>query len=934
MHFNIQGLCNKCDNLNIHLSTHSVDVLCMTEHWLQESELLSTVIQNYKLISYFTRKNMQRGGVCIFAKTGINIDSLEYRHALEKHFEICIGVMTSKNGERVYVIVVYRTPDSDFGEFIHSLETLFYKIYNIKHRYIICGDVNINFLENSNNKHTLIDFFATYNIKHHINTATRITSSTKTCIDNVFSNYEVVDSIVQSSYLSDHTYQVCTIPLILDHETHARLSYKRNLNNINMQTFKYLIARENWQEMYNANNFNEKFSQFYSTLAYYFNYAFPVTKTKIKNANKKWFSPEIKSLHDQLCEMKKNEKMLQNPVYSAKYNEFKTLYKNTVKSFRTKINDERIIRSDNMMRESWKIIDECRNGNEKNSSISVFDNNIKVTYPADVANLFSNFLTSLSGSCPKPNVENINIKNFQHSMYLSPTTPTEIENIIRKTTTKPAAGIDEIHGIALRSVCKDISIPLSYLVNESFATGSFPDSLKVSKCIPIYKNKGSKYDVSNYRTIHLQSQLAKIFEFAFSSRLTDFVESFHLLSPSQNGFRHGKSTNTAIFDCLDLIYEALNSKTHIIALFYDLSRAFDMVDHQLLLNKLHGIGVRGVAHEWTRSYLCNRSQIVVVEGAKSEARNIDLGVPQGTILGPLFFIIFINDLTENCTTSNKTILYADDSNFLMYNKNIDSLINNCNRMSTEFTDWCQNNGLMLNINKTFYMKFYTKNINPDYNVLIKLYGKSIQGVNNIKFLGLTIDQKLTWEIHINNVCSKLSNVCYIIRTLKETVSSNVLRTLYFGLVQSTLQYGLLFWGSSAHLEKVFKIQKKILRCMAGVHPSTSCKPIFRKFNILTLPCLYISQLIMHIRANEHKFIKNNEVHTYNTRNNHLLHQPFSRLGVAQESPEYIGIKCYNSINLFDSTDSLNACKNKLNSYLIANCFYSVNEFLNFHCEDA
>lgn len=486
----------------------------------------------------------------------------------------------------------------------------------------------------------------------------------------------------------------------------------------------------------------------------------------------------------------------------------------------------------------------------------------------------------------------------------------------------------------MRSVCNHISAPLSHLVNESFSTGIFPDYLKVSKCIPVYKNKGSKHDVVNYRTIHLQSQLAKVFELAFSSRLTNFVETFHLLSSSQNGYRHGKSTNTAISDCLEFIYDALNNKTHIIGLFYDLTRAFDTVDHQLLLSKLYGMGVRGVAQEWAKSYLNNRSQIVVIEGIKSETRNIELGVPQGSILGPLFFILFVDDLTKNCITFNKAILYADDANILMCDKEISSLVNNCNIATMEFAEWCQENGLMLNRNKTFYMRFCTKNISPDYNVLIRLSGKSIQGIDSIKFLGLTMDRKLTWDVHIDNVCAKLSNICYIIRTLKETVSDNILKTVYYGLVQSTLQYGLIFWGSSAHLEKAFKTQKKIIRCMAGVHPLASCRPIFRKLNILTLPCLYISQLIMHVRANENKFLRNNEIHSYYTRTNHLIHQPFSRLSVAQNCHEYIGVKCYNKINFFESNDSLNTCKNKLNTFLTSNCFYSVEEFLNFRCGDA
>lgn len=926
MHFNIQGLNNKCDMLNIHLSTHNVDILCLTEHWLSRNELDCTNIKNYKLVNHYSRSNLQRGGVCIFAKKEIDISPWQYHHCLEKHFEICISVIQTEK-HKIYVIVMYRTPDSDVKEFIHRLELMLYKIYNKKYLYVICGDININFFENSVHKQCLLNLLASYNIVHHVEEATRITKYSSTCIDNIFSNCSIEDVRVYNSYLSDHTYQVCTLPLAGQQKRHPQYIYKRNLNSSNIQTFQNILYQENWREMYTVDSFNEKFSTFYETLMYHYNCAFPITKIKIKNS-KNWFSPQIKTLHDQLCEMEKLKKELNNPVYTDRYNEFKAIYKDTIKHFKTKINNDRIAQSDNIMRDSWKIINEYKHSSKTNSSITLTKHGERISDSVDIANEFSNFFCSLTDSSPKPNINNIIINNNVHSLYLTPTTPNEIVDIINKTTLKPAAGADDIHGRAIKSVKNLISEPLSYIINESFITGIYPDSLKISKCIPLYKNKGSREDITNYRSIHLLSQIAKIIESAYANRLTNFVVKYNLINPAQHGFRTGRSTNTAIFDLLYTICEALNGKTHIIALYYDLSRAFDSVDHQLLLHKLYGIGVRGVAYDWVASYLQNRTVSVSVGKARSDAKNSVLGVPQGSILGPLFFIIFINDITNSCTTSNKTILYADDTNLLLHHKNLDTIVVNSNLASQEIANWCSDNGLMLNPNKTFYMKFLTKNVTPDNSMLIKLCGKSIQDVQEIKFLGIYIDQKLTWEAHINNTCSKLSSISYIIRTLKETVSYNILKTLYYGLVQSTLQYGLLFWGSSSHLEKLFIMQKKIVRCMVNAHPHSSCKPNFKNLEILTLPCLYISQLIMYIRSNEHQFLRNNDIHPHGTRNNHLIYHPFSRLNIGKNFPTYIGIKCYNKIDFFETNDSINACKYKLNRFLIENAFYSVDEFLN------
>lgn len=930
MHFNIQGLKNKCDMLNIHLSTHDVDLLCITEHWLRETELDHTVIENYKLVSHYSRSNLQRGGVCIFAKKKIDIIPQKTNHSCEKHFEMSVGVINSQMGEKIYLIVIYRTPDGDFNEFIHRLEMLFHQIYNKRYQYIICGDININFFVNSTYKQSLQNFFASYNIVHHINMATRISQFSSTCIDNIFSNCRVNNVQVNNSYLSDHTYQICKFIINIKEEQNTKHVFKRNFNQNNIQTFINLISRESWEGMYMSEDFQDKFDAFYQTFCHHYNCAFPITKARTKTTTKKWFTPEIKAMHNQLCEMEKLEKQLRNPNYTARYKEFKSLYKQKIHNYRTNINSDRLAQANNIMRESWKIINETRNPNITNSFIKLksTNNDKMITDVTEIANKFSEFFSNVNESCPKPKKENVNITNQEHNLFLIPTTPIEINNIIIKTTLKPAAGIDDIHGKILRSVSAYIKHPLSYLINASFSTGSFPQSLKESKCIPIYKNKGSRFEVINYRSIHLQCQFSKIFESAYCIRLNSFLDKFKILSQAQHGFRGGKSTTTAIFECLHSIYDSLNKKEHIVALFYDLSRAFDTVDHQLLLDKLYGIGIRGVAHQWVTDYLNNRTQTVSIQGTKSHTTKNTLGVPQGSILAPTLFILFTNDINKTCINSDKVILYADDTNLLVRQKTIETLVQKCNTTSIELSRWCSDNGLILNKNKTFYMQFLTKPMSSDYSLLIKTCHQSTQSIDNIKFLGLFFDPKLTWEVHINSVCSKLSEVCYIIIYMKNTVSEAILKTLYYGLVQSTLQYGLIFWGSSAHINKAFIVQKKILRCMAGISPLATCKPLFKKFKILTLPCLYIFQLIMHIHTNRNHFTKNNEMHLYNTRNCHMIHQPFARLNISQNDPTYIGIKCYNKVKFFETTDTTNTCKNKLNTFLLEHAFYSMDEFLN------
>lgn len=295
----------------------------------------------------------------------------------------------------------------------------------------------------------------------------------------------------------------------------------------------------------------------------------------------------------------------------------------------------------------------------------------------------------------------------------------------------------------------------------------------------------------------------------------------------------------------------LNNKQFQVALFFDLSRAFDTVNHNLLLEKLYRIGIRGVVNDWVASYLKNRSQIVVIDFVKSRPASVSMGVPQGSTLAPLFFIIFMSDIELSSVVQQKTIIYADDTSKIVAQNKLPLSIKTANSAAEEFARWCENSGLAINISKTVFMVFQQKNISYDYCPLIRVNNKSIEQVNMFKYLGLTIDQKLIWEAHIENLVTKMSCMCFVIKQIRGTVSLHVLKLIYYGLVQSILSYGLPFWGNSVHTIKVFKQQKKVIRCLAGLHYKESCKSTFTELTILTLPSLYIYIITMNVKKMKH-----------------------------------------------------------------------------------
>lgn len=622
---------------------------------------------------------------------------------------------------------------------------------------------------------------------------------------------------------------------------------------------------------------------------------------------------------------------LDSPVYTARFREFRAIYRNKVKQHKRQLNDHRLCHCGNITRESWKII----NGGKKTAGffrkLDMRDQGGQVISGVNLADHFNNYFLSLSANAPGPDFDSVHVDNYPESLFLTPTTPSEVLNIIHRTSSRAAAGVDEVSGRVLGLVGECVAEPLSFIINRSFSDGRFPDSLKDSKCIPVFKNKGSKNDVTGYRSICIQSQFAKIFEYAYSTRLSYFLESRGLLSEVQNGFRKDKSTGSAMFECLRFVYDSLNGRDHALGLFYDLSRAFDIINHQLLFTKLESVGVRGVTLDWARSYLVGRRQTVVLDGVKSDTRPVALGVPQGSILGPLFFIVFMNDLSRSCMSAKKIILYADDTNIIMSHKSLEGLVADSNTASGEFAEWCKDNGLILNSDKTQIMRFLPKNVNPDSQPLIRVNGKSVQLASSVKFLGLIMDEKLTWEDHIESVCTRISKTCYNIRSLRGTVSLDVLRLLYFGMVQTVLQYGLIFWGNSSYMQRAFVAQKRVLRCMHGSHPRASCGPLFKLYGILPLPCLYILNVIMYVREREVSYPKVGDIHDYETRNRHNVYLHYSRLSVGQNCPTYIGKKCLNKMLTFIQDNGRHSFKHAIYNYLLERSFYSVDEFLQGHC---
>jgi len=317
-----------------------------------------------------------------------------------------------------------------------------------------------------------------------------------------------------------------------------------------------------------------------------------------------------------------------------------------------------------------------------------------------------------------------------------------------------------------------------------------------------------------------------------------------------------------------------------------LTKAFDCVDYDILLEKLEYYGIKGSAHNLIKSYLKDRYQRVVIRNKSfntyySGWNKVTRGVPQGSVLGPLFFLIYINDLPGIIKQISFPTLFADDTNIIcmhhdtiLFNKKIEEIIAKINK-------WFQLNSLKLNFNKTKFIQFCTKN-KLGTSTYIDQEHNGIENSLSTSFLGLILDKTLSWQLHIDKLCAKLKSACYILRTLKPILTLRNLKMIYFSCIHSIIIYGIIFWGNSKASNEVFKLQKRAIRIITNSQSRTSCHSLFKEQKILPLQSQYILSLAVYVAKNIDDFTINSDIHSINTRYKSNLYPPSLRLTKSQK----------------------------------------------------
>lgn len=595
--------------------------------------------------------------------------------------------------------------------------------------------------------------------------------------------------------------------------------------------------------------------------------------------------------------------------------------------------------STNNSKKTWKLINDVikYRKNTTNSIDKIIDSNNKVNKDSKqignvLNNYFANIGTKLGNSCPSPKQDpTYNTRYIMDSFFLKPVSITEVTKLINQLDSNKSTGPFHIPHKFIKIGKKYIAPILTDIINNCFQLGIFPNALKYSTVIPIHKS-GDKRLPNNYRPISLTSAFSKILERCLHSQLISFFNLHDIIHPNQFGFQQGISTEMAISKVYQELAENMDEKETTCAIFLDLRKAFDSVNHKILLMKLHQYGVRGLPLKLIEGFLNHRTQSVFVNGILSDSEEVTCGVPQGSVMGPLLFLCYINDLP--LVSSFSTSLFADDACLIMSSSSPSHLQCKVNQELTKISAWLSLNKLCLNYDKTVFLCLTKKRQKPKLE--IEIDDKLLKEKHHTKYLGIVIDKDLTWEAHISYSANKASKGCWALSNLRKYVDTHTLKTVYFSLVYPYLHYGITSWGSlgidgdrwvtDCHLKKLEIKQKRALKIITYNPIDTPSTPLFSYLKLLKLKDIYklkmateVKRIIDNDLTNQYNLNFTYNIHDYNTRSSATkkLGTPSVHTNIGISSFKFQATKIWNQLPENFKSKSSQSLKNHYKHYLIS-----------------
>lgn len=897
----------------------TIHVIVFTETWLYTDEICNII----DYTAYHSCREDRGGGVSIFV---LNI--LRSQLVLELNYDVNNFLVIEILDYNIKIMGVYN-PGRNVLMFLDKFEQIISRIDKL----IICGDFNLNLLDSSNelveNYRCRLESLG-FLILNSLNPshATRLSNTICTTIDHFITNYfdKKMCLITKDTerHISDHKTLILSIDFCVrkpeKQVTRYCIRYERFLNNTLGQSIN---------ECSSFRNLTQKLTKIIEENKDAFAYK------KSYRIRKPYISRELMLQIEHKNQLYKSYKDAPSNT-PLKYDLFikYTYERNRVRN-KTKLAKENYYKSEIAShkgngRKTWELLKELVFQQSKtvlHQNIAVEQDGVILDNDKQVSDCFNNYFVNVGNSClhqlTSDEFRSFMPPEVQTTFHFVHIREDNVIKIIGNLNSSAASGLDTI-SVRFVQKCKEyLNVKITELVNEMIDSCVFDDVLKIAKVVPVYKT-GNKCEKTNYRPISVLPVLSKICEKVLTQQLSDYFFRNNLIHENQFGFVPKSNTESATLELVNFVVKGLDDGQYVACIFIDLKKAFDCIPHEILLGKLKYYGLSESSVELVTSYLSNRKQICCVNGVLSDARNIYNGVPQGSIIGPLLFNIFINDLLK-LPLRGFLQCYADDAVSKYRAQSLPQIQEMMQNDLEIMQQWFSANKMSINTKKTNFMLFTTTHSSPS--ITLTINNEPLKQVQETNYLGIVIDSRLKWNSHINKVRKKILPYVFAIKRVRKCLGMQSCWQIYNSYILPHLTYLLCIWGSAAstQLNVLRVLQNKAVKSIRGLPPLYPTNALYcHKY--LSLGDLYRFSLMYTIYKIKYGIIKSNieitpatNIHSHGTRNRHRFYTTRPRTELASRHILYTGIVNFNLLpnNIKHETIVMNF-KRKLKIFIFEN----------------